>query len=125
MRWIPSIYDTDKQGPQKVVFGIPIPKGQEPYPQTVTALRESVPLVEAAGYEHGFTHSSGNPYISGARAEITRKALDAKADIVVYLDYDVEWEPQDMVTLLNTPRRSSRRNLQMQSRRDCLHGRRL
>ena len=102
-RWIPSIYDTEKQGPEKVVFGIPVPKGQEPYPQTVKALRESVPLVEDAGYVHGFTYSSGNPYISGARAEITRKALDAKADIVVYLDYDVSWDAQDMVTLLKTP----------------------
>lgn len=102
-RFIPAIYAEQKQGPKKVVFGIPLPKGQDPYPQTVQALRDSVPLVEAAGFEHGFTYTSGNPYISGARAEITRKALDAKADLIVYIDYDVSWDARDMITLLQTP----------------------
>jgi hypothetical protein len=102
MRQIPAIYAEQKQGPKKVVFGIPIPKMQDPHPQTVQALRDCLPLVEAAGFEHGFTFTSGNPYISGARAEITRKALDAKADMIVYLDYDVSWDPQDMVKLLTT-----------------------
>jgi hypothetical protein len=99
---IPAIYAEQKQRPLKVIFGIPLPKGQDPYPQTVDSLWNSVPLVEAAGFEHGFTYTAGNPYISGARAEITRKALDAKADIIVYIDYDVSWDPQDMVTLLKT-----------------------
>jgi hypothetical protein len=102
MREIPAVYAEQKQGPSKVIFGIPIPKNQQPHPQTVQALRDCVPLVEAAGFEHGFTYTSGNPYISGARAEITRKALDAKADIIVYIDYDVSWDPEDMVRLLKT-----------------------
>lgn len=103
MRQIPAVYAEQKQGPLKVVFGIPIPKSQQPHPKTIASLETSVPLVEAAGFDHGFTYTSGNPYISGARAEITRKALDAKADIIVYIDYDVSWDPEDMVKLLTAP----------------------
>lgn len=31
------------------------------------------------------------------------KALEAKADIIVFIDDDLEWEPRDMVKLLKTP----------------------
>jgi len=44
----------------------------------------------------------GNPYISYARAYLTRKALDAKADIIVYLDHDLSWRPQDLLKLIET-----------------------
>ncbi len=102
MREIPAVYAEQKQGPLKVVFGMPIAKYGKPHPQTIASLEASVPLIEAAGFEHGFTYTPGNPYISGARAEITRKALDAKADIIVYLDYDVSWDAEDMIKLLKT-----------------------
>jgi glycosyltransferase involved in cell wall biosynthesis len=68
----------------------------------VDSLRNCLPAVEAAGFEHGFTYTAGNPYISGARAEITRKALDWGADIIVYIDHDVSFDPEDMVKLLKT-----------------------
>ena len=42
----------------------------------------------------------GNPYISNARATMLRKALDAKADVVVFVDHDLSWEPEDMLRLL-------------------------
>lgn len=32
-----------------------------------------------------------------------RKALDAKADVIVFLDYDLSWDPQDLLTLIETP----------------------
>lgn len=102
-RDIPAICSIGNGRKPKVVFGIPIPKGQAPHPQTVQSLRDSVPLVEAAGWEHGYTQTIGNPYISGSRAEITRKGMDARADVMVYIDYDVSWDAQDLVTLLETP----------------------
>jgi hypothetical protein len=74
-----------------------------PTDQFIAALEASVPLVEAAGWEHGLAVEVGNPYISAGRASLARKALDAKADVIVYLDYDVSWRPEDMVTLLETP----------------------
>lgn len=101
-RFIPAIYAEQKQGKPKVVFGIPIAKfSTGPHPKTVDSLRNAVPLIEAAGFEHGFTYTAGNPYISGARAEITRKALDAKADVIVYIDHDVSFNAEDMLNLLN------------------------
>jgi len=33
---------------------------------------------------------------------MTRKALDAGADVIVYLDYDLSWRPEDMLKLLST-----------------------
>jgi hypothetical protein len=33
---------------------------------------------------------------------MTRKALDAKPDAIIYLDYDLSWEPRDLLKLLET-----------------------
>lgn len=103
MREIPGIYAVKNDKKPKVVFGMPIPKGQPPHRKTIESLERSIPLVIAAGWDEGYTQTVGNPYISGARAEITRKALDAKADVIVYIDYDVSWDPEDMLKLLGTP----------------------
>lgn len=101
-RFIPAIYAEKKEGRPKVVFGIPIAKfSTGPHKKTRESLENAVPAIEAAGFtNHGFTYTAGNPYISGARAEITRKALDAKADIIVFIDHDVSFDPEDMVKLL-------------------------
>jgi hypothetical protein len=84
-----------------VVFCIPI--WMQPYRATLDALEACLPMVEAAGYTHGIAQILNFPYISGARANMLRAALDAKADMVVFIDHDVSWRPEDMVTLLNTP----------------------
>lgn len=82
----------------KVVFCVPfLHKPTDPF---IKALEDSIPAVEAAGWEHGLAQHMGNPYISSARAEMTRKALDAGADVIMYLDYDVSWSPEDMVKIL-------------------------
>lgn len=44
----------------------------------------------------------GCPYISAARANMTRAALDAKADVIVYIDSDVVWEPIALLKLIET-----------------------
>jgi hypothetical protein len=69
----------------------------------IKSLEASIPLIKAAGWEEGYAQELGNPYISAARAFMTRKALDAKADVIIYLDYDLSWEPQDLLTLIETP----------------------
>ncbi len=60
-------------------------------------------MIVGAGWEEQYVQELGNPYISAARANMTRKALDAKADVIVYLDYDLSWKPKDLLTLLETP----------------------
>lgn len=85
---------------KKVVFAIPTMT--RPYPQTIEALKASVPLIEAAGWEHAMVHEIGCPYISAARATMLRKALDAKATVIVFIDHDVSWEPKDLLTLIDT-----------------------
>jgi glycosyltransferase involved in cell wall biosynthesis len=84
----------------KVVFCIPTII--KPYRQTVAALEASVPLLDAAGIEHAAVSEVGNPYISCARATMLRKAMDAKADVVVFIDHDVSWKPEDLLTLIQT-----------------------
>lgn len=85
----------------KVIFATPSLSGPSaPY---VSALEQSIPLITGAGWEEGYAQEVGNPYISAARANMTRKALAAGADVIVYLDYDVSWQPRDLLTLLETP----------------------
>lgn len=84
----------------KVIFCVPFL--ERPNPHFVKALEDSVPCIEAAGYEHGVTQEMGNAYISGARAAMLRRALDANADIVVFLDYDLSWDPEDLLKLIQT-----------------------
>lgn len=85
---------------KKVVFCLPI--WMKPYPETIASLEASLPLIEAAGYEHGLAQILNMPYISAARATMLRAALDAKANIVIFIDQDVSWDPPDLLKLIQT-----------------------
>lgn len=84
----------------KVVFCLPTVK--RPYQQCLDSLEASVPLIQAAGWEDGMVNEIGNPYISAARATMLRKALDAKADVIVFIDHDLSWRPEDLLKLIQT-----------------------
>jgi hypothetical protein len=84
----------------KVIFATPTIK--RPFAPYLAALEASVPVLDGAGIEHQIVFEIGCPYISGARATMTRKALDAGADVIVYLDHDVSWDPHDLLTLIET-----------------------
>jgi len=84
----------------KVVFCIPFL--DKPTTPMVESLIACLPLIEEFGWEHQLTQFQGCPYISNARADMTRRALDAGADVIVYLDYDISFTPEDMLTLLET-----------------------
>jgi hypothetical protein len=83
---------------KKVVFCTPSLAG--PTAPYIRSLEASVPLIEAAGWEHGYAQQINCPYISAARANMTRSALDAKADVIVYLDFDLSWDAPDLLKLL-------------------------
>ena len=84
---------------KKVVFCIPTLK--RPYQQTLDSLKNSVPVL--GNYDHGMVNEIGCPYISAARATMLRKAMDAKADIIIFIDHDMSWDPRDLLTLIETP----------------------
>lgn len=84
----------------KVIFCNPV-LGR-PHDAFIASLEASVPLIEAAGWEHGLVSEIDNPYISAARATMLRKALDAQADVVVFQDHDLSWDAPDLVKLLET-----------------------
>lgn len=74
----------------------------QPYPAYLAAMEASVPALDAAGIEHETVFKVGCPYISHARAEMLRQALDAGADVVVFIDHDMSWRPEDLVKLIQT-----------------------
>lgn len=83
-----------------VIFCTPTLKTPiDPY---FAAIEASVPLLDAAGIEHKITFEPNDVYISHAMNTLLRRALDAKADIVVFLDYDLSWAPRDLLTLIET-----------------------
>lgn len=85
---------------KKVIFCTPTPT--RPFDPFLASMEASIPLIIAAGWEEGSAYKVGSPYISHARAEMTRQALDAQADVIVYLDHDLSWAPQDLLALIET-----------------------
>lgn len=72
----------------------------EPFEAYKQALAGSAPLLKE--HEVSFVLEQGNPYISGARAALLRKALDGAADAIIFIDHDLSWAPQDLLTLVET-----------------------
>lgn len=79
------------------------PTRAAPHAAHVAALAASASVLDGAGIEHGVVYEVGCPYISHARATMLRKALDAGAEAVVFIDDDVSWRPQDLLKLIETP----------------------
>lgn len=84
----------------KVVFCIPT--HQSPHDELVNSIEAAVPLLDMEGWDHGIVFEINCPYISAARATMLRKALDVKADTIVFLDHDLGFDPENLVTLLRT-----------------------
>lgn len=85
---------------KKVVFCIPTIS--KPYQCTLDSLEASVKLIKEAGWEEGTVYQIGCPYISAARSMMLRKALDAKATVIVFIDHDLSWEPEALLKLIET-----------------------
>lgn len=83
---------------KKVVFCVPTLK--KPFSQTLDSLRDMMPAITAAGWKSGMVSEIGSAYISAARATMLRKALDAKATDIVFIDHDMSWPPEAMLKLL-------------------------
>lgn len=59
-------------------------------------------VLKEAGYDVGFSQEVGCPYISHARSTMLRKALDKKADIIVFIDYDLSFDADALLKLVQT-----------------------
>lgn len=91
----------DGTGKLKVTFCVP--SRRKPHPAFFASMEKSIPLILEAGFEEGMTFQTGCPYISGARASMLKQALNAKSDIIVFIDDDVSWEPSALLRLIQTP----------------------
>ncbi len=94
-----GIWQPDPPG-KKVVFCTPTIK--KPYQQFLDSLEASIPLLEEHGWDHSAVWRVGCPYISASRSLMLRQALDAKADVIVFIDHDLSWEPNDLLRLIET-----------------------
>jgi len=79
-----------------------VPTIARPYQQLLDSIRAAVPLLDEAGIEHQMVTEVGNPYISQARNVMLRKALDANADHIIFLDHDLSFDPQALLKLVQT-----------------------
>lgn len=85
---------------RKVVFATPSLEG--PTEHLVNALKAAVVPIVAAGWDEGYAQEVGCPYIAAARARLIRKALDGKADVIVFIDYDLSFAPGALLKLIET-----------------------
>jgi glycosyltransferase involved in cell wall biosynthesis len=85
----------------KVVLAVPTIT--RPFQQCIDSMEASIAAIKGAGWTLGVVTEISNPYISCARATMLRKAMDAKADVVVFIDHDLSWEPHALLQLIETP----------------------
>lgn len=93
-------YADNKDKSKRVCFCVPTIK--RPFQVTLDSIEASLPLIEQAGWDHGIVYEVGNPYISQARSMMLRKALDWDADVIVFIDHDLSWRPEDLLLLIET-----------------------
>lgn len=93
--------DTGSDDRRKVV--IATPTYTEPLPAYLRSFEATARAFQAQGRELRSTFKVRSPYISHARAEMLGKALHAGADDVVFIDHDLEWEPETFFRLIETP----------------------
>lgn len=84
----------------RVVFATPTVT--RPYDAFLASMEAMIPALDGAGITHSATFEIGDPYISGARANLLRRALDTQPDAVVFIDHDMAWQPDVMLKLLQT-----------------------
>ena len=73
---------------------------KEPFKECLDSLRAAVPLLEDAGIQHQTVFEVGNPYISQARNVMLRKALNAGAEQIMFIDHDVSFAPEDLLAVV-------------------------
>lgn len=94
-----GLWQPDPPG-KKVVFCTPTIT--RPYQVCLDSLEASIPLIQEAGWDEGSVWRIGCPYISASRSLMLRQALDVKADVIVFIDHDLSWQPQDLLRLIET-----------------------
>jgi glycosyltransferase involved in cell wall biosynthesis len=79
-----------------------VPTIVKPYKVLLDSIEAALPVLEKDGIEHCMVSEIGCPYISAARAAMLRKSLDAKADVIVFLDHDISFGPEALSKLILT-----------------------
>lgn len=89
--------------PRGFKLGIATPTVTKPHPRYLESLKASADRLDALGVLNVATFEVGSPYISHARAKMLRRLLDAQCTVIVFIDHDIEWSPEDLIKLIETP----------------------
>lgn len=76
------------------------PTLSRPFPAYLESLEASAAVLDEAGIDHQTVFKVGCPYISHARADMLRQAVDAGCDTFVFIDHDLSWRPGDLLKLV-------------------------
>ncbi len=87
----------------RVVFCTPTTLPEFPFQGYLKSLDDTIVAFDEAGFGVGFVYVSGSCYISWARADMLKKAMDTDAEAVVFIDHDMSWSPEDMLRLVRHP----------------------
>lgn len=71
--------------------------------QFIESLEATVDHLALLGHTTTFNLLTGSCYVQSARNELAQRFLDSGADVLFFLDDDVSWCPEDVLTLLETP----------------------
>ena len=88
---------------EEKIVALCCPFMERPTNHLLDALEKAVPVLNQHGWKDVFIQEMGCPYISSARATLLRKALDSKAEVIVFLDYDLSFDPEDLLRLIEAP----------------------
>lgn len=72
-------------------------------PETGEAINRACEQMKAAGIEHTVQMWSGDSLIADARNGVLAEFLKSGADDLVFIDYDVAWDGDEFMRLLNHP----------------------
>lgn len=89
--------------PSDKIVALCCPFLSRPTMPLLDSLEKAVPLLQERGWKDVFIQNQGSPYISHARATLLRRALDTGAEVIVFLDYDMSFEPKDLLALIESP----------------------
>jgi len=84
------------------IVALCVPFLHRPMGPFMESCEAAAPLIKAAGWTEFVVQERGCPYISNARATLLRRALTAGAEVIIFLDYDLSFRPEDLLRLIET-----------------------
>ena len=87
---------------RSVFFGVPFYRNPRCTP-FVSSLTGAIELFKAHGYEVHAGVVTGDSFVQRARNRLVKQFMDSGCDILLFLDDDMSWKPEDALRLIQMP----------------------